>query len=108
MKSIFFFQARQRRFRVAAIIFLLLPILSLTIVWQSGQAQQTQLSLTDILIALRSKKATLVKKNEILTEAVNKEELLLRRRRRLKLNCVMAAQALNLSRRFSKKVQSRR
>ncbi len=70
MKSIFFFQARQRRFRVAAIIFLLLPILSLTIVWQSGQAQQTQLSLTDILIALRSKKATLVKKNEILTEAV--------------------------------------
>ena len=70
MKSIFFFQARPRRLSVAAIFLLMLPILSLTVVWQIGHAQQAQLSLTDILIALRSKKATLVQKNEILTEAV--------------------------------------
>ena len=65
MKSVFFSQTRQRGFCVA-VIFLLL----LTITWQSGQAQQAQMSLTDILIALRSKKATLEKKNELLTEAV--------------------------------------
>ena len=70
MKSIFFSQTRPRRLSVAAIFLLILPMLLLTVVWQSGHAQQAQLSLTDILIALRSKKATLVQKNEILTEAV--------------------------------------
>ena len=45
-------------------------ILSLTVVWQIGQAQQVQLSLADILIGLRSKKATLVERNKLLTDAV--------------------------------------
>ena len=70
MKSIFFSQTRKRRLGVAAVFLLTLPILSLAIVWQSGHARQSPLSLTDILIALRSKKATLAQKNEILTEAV--------------------------------------
>ena len=70
MKSIFYSQTRQRRLSVTAIFLLLMPLLLLTLVWHSGHTQQVQLSLTDILIALRSKKATLVKKNEILTEAV--------------------------------------
>ncbi len=70
MKSIFFFQAGQRRLAIVAIFLLILPILTITVNWQSGNAQAAQLSLTDILIALRSKKATLVQKNDILTEAV--------------------------------------
>jgi TonB family protein len=45
--------------------------LSLSIVWQTGHAQQTQLSLADILIALRSKKVSLAERNRLLTEAVN-------------------------------------
>lgn len=66
MNSIFYSRPRQKKLAVVVIVFLMLPILSLT----SLYAQQTQLSLTDILIALRSKKADVVKKNEILAEAV--------------------------------------
>jgi TonB family protein len=45
-------------------------IFSLTIVMQTGQAQQAQLSLADILIGLRSKKVTLAERNTLLTDAV--------------------------------------
>jgi tetratricopeptide (TPR) repeat protein len=45
-------------------------IFSLTIVLQTGQAQQAQLSLADILIGLRSKKVTLAERNTLLTDAV--------------------------------------
>ncbi len=45
-------------------------ILSLTFVWQSGHAQQASLSLADLLIGLRSKKATLPERNTILADAV--------------------------------------
>lgn len=45
-------------------------LLSLTLVPQIGHAQQSSLSLADILIGLRSKKATLSEKNQLLTEAV--------------------------------------
>lgn len=46
-------------------------ILSLTFAWQTGYAQQqAQLSLADILIGLRSKKATLDARNKLLSEAV--------------------------------------
>lgn len=61
-------------------MFLFLPALflcasllfSLTFVWQASSAQQTKLSLSDILIALRSKKVSLAERNAIVTEAVNK------------------------------------
>lgn len=66
MNSIFYSRPRQKKLAVVIILCLAMPILSLT----SLYAQQAQLSLTDILIALRSKKADLVKKNEILAEAV--------------------------------------
>ncbi len=45
-------------------------LLSLLLICQTGQAQQVQLSLADILIGLRSKKVTLPEKNKILAEAV--------------------------------------
>ena len=45
-------------------------IFSLSVVWQIGQARQTQLSLADILIGLRSKKVTLAERNTLLTDAV--------------------------------------
>lgn len=45
-------------------------LLSLTFAWQPGHAQQAQLSLADLLIGLRSKKATLDERNKLLTEAV--------------------------------------
>lgn len=45
-------------------------ILSLTIGLQTGQTQQAQLSLADILIGLRSKKVTLAERNRLLTDAV--------------------------------------
>ncbi len=47
-------------------------MLSLTFVWQSGQAQQASLSLADLLIGLRSKKVTLVERNTLLADAVRK------------------------------------
>ncbi len=45
-------------------------LLTLMFVCQIGQAQQTQLSLADILIGLRSKKATLPERNKLLSDAV--------------------------------------
>jgi TonB family protein len=51
--------------------FLLTPLfLSLTLFSQIGNAQQTQLSLVDIVAALRSKKVTLAERNQLLTEGV--------------------------------------
>lgn len=43
---------------------------SLSFVLQNSSAQQTKLNLSDVLIALRSKKVTLAERNEIVTEAV--------------------------------------
>jgi len=45
-------------------------MLSLIIFSQFGQAQQAQLSLADVLIGLRSKKATLDERNKLLSDAV--------------------------------------
>lgn len=47
-----------------------LAVLSLTILLQSVHAQPAQLSLADILIALRSKKAPMLEKNKLLGDAV--------------------------------------
>ena len=52
---------------VTVIIFLTAPVITAL----SVCAQPNQLSLADILIALRSKKATLSDRNKILTEAIN-------------------------------------
>lgn len=45
-------------------------LFSLTFVLQNSYAQQTKLTLSDVLIALRSKKVTLAERNQIVTEAV--------------------------------------
>jgi TonB family protein len=45
-------------------------MLSLSIFCQTGQAQQAQLSLADVLIGLRSKKVSLDDRNRLLSEAV--------------------------------------
>jgi TonB family protein len=50
--------------------FFLLTLISLTVVVQTAQAQQAQLSLADILIGLRSKKVVLYERNRLLTDAV--------------------------------------
>ena len=61
-------------FKKPAYIILFIMLMSLTLslatVWQTGQAQQAQLSLADILIGLRSKKVTLTERNTLLTDAV--------------------------------------
>jgi TonB family protein len=52
-------------------LFLLTPlVLSLTLFSNNVAAQQTQLSLVDIITVLRSKKVTQVEKNQLLTEGV--------------------------------------
>lgn len=52
-------------------LFLLTPLfLSLTLFSQTATAQQSQLSLVDIITVLRSKKATPAEKNQLLTEGV--------------------------------------
>lgn len=52
-------------------LFLLAPLfLSMLFFTQSGMAQQTQLSLVDIITVLRSKKATPAEKNQLLTDGV--------------------------------------
>lgn len=52
-------------------LFLLTPLfLSLTLFSQIGMAQQTQLSLVDIVAALRSKKVSLAERNQLLTEGI--------------------------------------
>ena len=62
------------KFKKPAYILSFLMLMSLTLslaaVWQTGQAQQVQLSLADILIGLRSKKVTLAQRNTLLAEAV--------------------------------------
>ena len=51
--------------------FLLTPLfLSLTFFSQIGMAQQSQLSLVDIVAVLRSKKVTIAERNQLLTEGV--------------------------------------
>ena len=51
--------------------FLLTPLfLSLTLFSQIGMAQQTQLSLVDIIAVLRSKKVTIAERNQLLAEGV--------------------------------------
>lgn len=45
-------------------------VLVLACAWQNSYAQQAQLSLADLLIGLRSKKATLEERNKLLTDAV--------------------------------------
>ncbi len=51
--------------------FLLTPLfLSLTLFSQIGMAQQTQLSLVDIVAVLRSKKVPIAERNQLLTEGV--------------------------------------
>jgi hypothetical protein len=56
---------------VLAVVLLLLIAPILTAFSIEGRAQGGQLSLADILIALRSKKVTLIDRNRILTEAIN-------------------------------------
>ena len=51
-------------------LFLLSVFFALTIFSQIAAAQQTQLSLVDIITVLRSKKATQAEKNQLLTEGV--------------------------------------
>jgi hypothetical protein len=52
-------------------LFLLTPLfLSLTLFSQTATAQQSQLSLVDIITVLRSKKVTPAEKNQLLTEGV--------------------------------------
>ena len=70
MKLIFLSRIRQKRLCFIAVLLLMLPTLSLTVVRQTGQMQQAKLSLADILTGLRSKKATLAEKNTLLTGAV--------------------------------------
>jgi TonB family protein len=51
--------------------FLLMPLfLSLMLFSQSAMAQQSQLSLVDIIAVLRSKKVTLAERNQLLTEGI--------------------------------------
>jgi len=59
---------KQLRFR--SLFFLAPFLLSLTFFSQSGMAQQSQLSLVDIITVLRSKKATPTEKNQLLTDGV--------------------------------------
>lgn len=58
-------------YRHLPVFFILVTlILSLTVGLQTGQTQQAQLGLADILIGLRSKKVTLAERNRLLTDAV--------------------------------------
>lgn len=70
MNSQFLSPIRLTRLRLVSLVSLTALIFSLTAVWQISQAQQAQLSLADILIGLRSKKVTLVERNQLLAGAV--------------------------------------
>lgn len=63
-----FLKTRQCKFVIALLLSFAFMFTALSTV---AIAQQNQLTLADILIALRSKKATLPERNKILTEAVN-------------------------------------
>ncbi len=67
MKFLFYLNKLKRP---GIVSFLSVLTLSLTLFGQINFAQQVQLSLADILIGLRSKKATLPEKNKLLTDAV--------------------------------------
>jgi TonB family protein len=70
MKSLFLSQIKLSRPKLLSVFSLTTLILSVCLICQTGQAQQVQLSLADILIGLRSKKVTLPERNKLLTEAV--------------------------------------
>lgn len=55
-----------------SILLLTTLMLSLTFVWQTGHAQQTELTLADILTGLRSKKVPIAERNKLLTEAIKR------------------------------------
>ncbi|MDQ3710689.1 MAG: TonB family protein [Acidobacteriota bacterium] len=70
MKSIFLSQIRHKRLYFVAFFLLILPMLSLSIVWQTGQTQKAPLSFADIIYVLRSKKESLNYRNGLLITAV--------------------------------------
>ncbi len=70
MKFLSFPQIKLTRLRFFS-FFLLTPLFfSLTLFSQNGMAQQTQLSLVDIVAVLRSKKVPIAERNQLLTEGV--------------------------------------
>ncbi len=70
MKSIFLSRIRYKRLHFIGFFLLMLPMLSLAIVWQTGQMQQAPLSFADIIYVLRSKKESLYYRNGLLITAV--------------------------------------
>lgn len=70
MKFVFTFPIKLTLPRLLSFFSLTTLLLSLCLICQTGQAQQVQLSLADILIGLRSKKLTLPERNKLLSEAV--------------------------------------
>ncbi len=70
MKPLTFNEMNIRRASAFPLVLLVSLMLSLTFVLPSVHAQQSQLGLADIIIALRSNKVTLAERNEILTDAV--------------------------------------
>ncbi|HEX8289316.1 MAG TPA: tetratricopeptide repeat protein [Pyrinomonadaceae bacterium] len=71
MKVIFGQTIKKPAFVCALLLFMSF-IFSSAIIGQTAQPRQMQLSLADILIGLRSKKATLAERNTILAEAIKK------------------------------------
>ncbi|MGI8467231.1 MAG: TonB family protein [Pyrinomonadaceae bacterium] len=69
MNSASLSRIKSKRLYILSVFSLVSLLLSLSIVWQTGQAQQS-LSLADILIGLRSKKVTLEDRNKLLASAV--------------------------------------
>ena len=70
MKSLFISRIKLTNPRFLSIFSMASLMLSLLAFCQFGQAQQAQLSLADILVALRSKKVTLDERNKLLSDAV--------------------------------------
>lgn len=71
MNSVFISKIKISHPRVLSVFSLMTLLFSLLFICQIGQAQQAaQLSLADILIALRSKKVTIAERNKILSDAV--------------------------------------
>jgi TonB family protein len=70
MNPLFLSPSKLLQPRMLSVFSLTSLLLTLMFVCQIGQAQQTQLSLADILIGLRSKKATLPERNKLLSDAV--------------------------------------
>lgn len=70
MNPLFLSPSKLLQTRLLSVFSLTSLLLTLLFVCQIGQAQQTQLSLADILIGLRSKKATLPERNKLLSDAV--------------------------------------